>query len=332
MDSPEKPQAPDPVATANAQAAMNTKTAITQAGLNNVNQVTPDGSLTYTQGTWENGDPRFTATTALSPASQSIYDTNQVTKQNIADIGRDQSARIGGILGTPLKLGNDATEARLMDLGMKRLDPRFAQDEEALRTRLANSGVREGSQAFKDAYGNLKNSQNDAVTSLILAGRGQANQELMAERNSPINEITALMSGSQVSNPSFVSTPQTQVAGTNYAGMVQNNYDNATKQYATDMSQNNAAMGGMFGTAGSLGAASVMKYGLPFLSDRRAKDDIRRVGGLDNGLPVYVFRYKGEDGMQIGLMADEVEKVHPEAVMTGSHGYKMVDYSRAVRA
>lgn len=42
------PAAPDPVATANAQAAANKETAIAQAKLNMVNQVGPSGTLTYT--------------------------------------------------------------------------------------------------------------------------------------------------------------------------------------------------------------------------------------------------------------------------------------------
>lgn len=65
-------------------------------------------------------------------------------------------------------------------------------------------------------------------------------------------------------------------------------------------------------------------------SDRRLKEDIVRVGTLDNGLPVYSYRYKDDVAMQIGLMADEVEQVHPEAVFTHPNGFKMVDYGKAV--
>jgi hypothetical protein len=72
--------------------------------------------------------------------------------------------------------------------------------------------------------------------------------------------------------------------------------------------------------------------GIYKFSDRRLKDDIKRVGTLDNGLPVYVFRYKGDDGPTLGLMADEVEAVNPEAVVTHRSGFKMVHYGRAVRA
>jgi hypothetical protein len=85
------------------------------------------------------------------------------------------------------------------------------------------------------------------------------------------------------------------------------------------------------GVIGSLGSL----FGM--FSDRRLKDDIKRVGKLDNGLQVYSYRYKDDpdEVRRIGVMADEVEDVHPEAVATlppaFGHlaGMKVVDYGRA---
>lgn len=330
--TPQQPAAPDPIATAKAQGAMNKETAIAQAGLNNVNQITPDGSLTYDQiGSWADGTPRYQATTSLTPQAQQIFSTNQGTQQNIANIGRDQSARIGSLLGTPLKLGNEATEARLMELGTSRLNPQFARDEESLRTRLVNSGIREGSAAWDSEMGRFGQNKNDALVQLLLQGRGQANQELMTERNQPINEITALMSGSQVSNPSFVNTPQTQVAGVDYTGLVNNNYNAQMNAWNQQNQNRNAAMGGMFGLGGTLGGAAI-KYGAPLMfSDREMKKNIREVGKLDNGLKVYSYQYKMGGPVQIGLMADEVETIHPDAV-TRIGKFLAVDYSKAVES
>jgi hypothetical protein len=61
------------------------------------------------------------------------------------------------------------------------------------------------------------------------------------------------------------------------------------------------------------------------LSDRRAKEDITQVGTLDNGLPVYTFKYKGGDTMHMGVMAQDVEKVNPDAVLEIG-GIKHVNY------
>ncbi len=83
---------------------------------------------------------------------------------------------------------------------------------------------------------------------------------------------------------------------------------------------------------GGLGAAGSLASGLGALfSDRRLKKDIRQIDTLDNGLPFYAFRYKGEQMLHLGVMADEVELIHPEAVFYDHNGYAKVDYARAVR-
>lgn len=88
------------------------------------------------------------------------------------------------------------------------------------------------------------------------------------------------------------------------------------------------------GTGALSGSTTTTQQPVPFFSDRRLKTDIKRVGTADNGLPVYTFKYKGDDTEQthVGYMADEVEKVHPEAVGVHPSGYKVVDYDRASRA
>lgn len=320
--SPSSPPPPDPMDTAKAQAQMNSQTAITQFGLNATNQITPYGALTYKQiGEWPDGTPRFQATQTLTQPQQHILNTNQKTQGRLANIGFQQTNKIGRLLSTPFSLGNEETEARLMDLGMRRLAPQFAQDEEALRTRLANQGIQIGSAAYKDAMGGFGETKNDAITQLLLRGRSQATNELLTERNQPLNEITALMSGSQVQQPNFVNTPDTKVAGVDYMGAVQNQYAAQMQAYQAQMQQKNAMMGGLFGLGGSL---------LQF-SDERLKTDITRVGELPNGLPVYTFRYKWGGPVQLGLMARDVEKVKPDAVSSLA-GYLAVDYAKALEA
>jgi hypothetical protein len=99
--------------------------------------------------------------------------------------------------------------------------------------------------------------RNDATNQLILGGRQQSINEILTERNQPLNEISALASGSQVSQPNFLNTPQTQVGGVDYAGMVAKNYDAQNDQYKTQVGANNALMGGLFGMAGTLGGAAI---------------------------------------------------------------------------
>jgi Chaperone of endosialidase len=61
-------------------------------------------------------------------------------------------------------------------------------------------------------------------------------------------------------------------------------------------------------------------------SDIRLKHDIARVGNLGNGLGLYRFSYLGSDQAYIGVMAQEVAAVVPEAIVHGSDGYLRVRY------
>lgn len=79
-------------------------------------------------------------------------------------------------------------------------------------------------------------------------------------------------------------------------------------------------------TAQYLGAG-VAGAGL-LLSDRRAKEDIHKIGKTNDGQPIYRYRYKGSPHWQIGLIAQEVEKDHPQAVH-GIAGTKFIDLKEA---
>jgi hypothetical protein len=61
-------------------------------------------------------------------------------------------------------------------------------------------------------------------------------------------------------------------------------------------------------------------------SDIRLKHDIVLLGHLDDGLGFYRFSYNGSDTAYVGVMAQEVETVIPEAVMRGRDGYLRVSY------
>jgi hypothetical protein len=81
---------------------------------------------------------------------------------------------------------------------------------------------------------------------------------------------------------------------------------------------------GLLGSGGSL--TGLLK------SDRSSKKDIKRIGILNDDQPVYKFRYKGDPSntMHIGLLAQDVEKHTPDAVVEIG-GVKHVDYDRATK-
>lgn len=329
MGKPDAPTPPSPQSTAAASTGTNVGTAIANANLQNVNQVTPNGSLTYNQsGTYKFTDPytgqsydipQYTATTSLSPDQQHLLDLNNKTKANLSQIGVDQSSKIGDLLKTPFSV-NSAIENKIDALGAARLDPQFAREQSALETKLSNQGLQPGSAAWNAAMTQFSQGKNDAYNQLYLNGSNQAFTQSLAERNQPINEVTALMSGSQVSNPTFQNINEPTIPTTDTAGLINQNYSQQQQNYQQQMSQYNQVMGGLFG----LGAAGVYKF-----SDRRLKSNIKRIGTADNGLPIYSYTM-GNRLNEIGLMADDVKKFRPDAVMRMPNGFDAVDYARAL--
>ena len=79
-----------------------------------------------------------------------------------------------------------------------------------------------------------------------------------------------------------------------------------------------------------LGLSNVLGVGNTKASDRRLKTNIQAVGVLDDGLKVYSYRYKSGGPVHIGVMADEVAVLRPQAYIKGGagDGFDAVDYSK----
>ena len=262
--------------------------------------------------------------------------------------------------GTDFSADRTKVENAIMSRAQGGLD----RDKRALEARLADQGIEIGSSAYQAAMDDYGRNVNDMRTSAILAGgqeqsrmtgleadraafensaqgqqfgqnaaqasfrndagaqqfglqntaRNQYLDERYANRNQSLNELLSLMNGSQVQNPNFVNTQMPQMPTTDIAGLMGQEYQ-AKQQGWSDM------MGGIGGIASLL------------LSDRRAKTDISEVGKTKDGQRIYSYKYKheGEDGpVHMGLMAQEVEKRKPNAVVTGADGFKRVNYGIAL--
>lgn len=344
------PRPPDPMQTARAQTSSNVETALANAQLANVNQVDAQGNrLTYTSTPGAGGIPQYTATQTLGAAGQQLLNTSQATQQNLANLARDQSGRINGLLSQNLDFsslpqgGNfqnrdySQDRKRVEDGLFSRLNPQIDRQRQQLEQDLVNRGIRPGSSAYSMQQQDFNQGVNDQRTSILLQGgqeqsrlqgmdlnafgaqntqRQNALSEMLTQRQTPINEILALSGGAQLQQPGFTNTPQTQMAGTDVAGITNQGYANQMSQY----NANQSLLGGLFTAGGNLLR----------LSDRRAKTDIKRIGTADNGLGIFLYRYKHGGPFQIGLMADEVEKIKPSAVVMGPDGFNRVNYVEAL--
>lgn len=322
------PEAPDPYAVADAQTKSNLATAQEQARLAMNGQTNPWGSVSYvTDPTSPSG---YRAVTQLSPEQQALFGQGQ---DNSALYGSDVGSALGRIsdtMSTPFDL--DAGRAtKLTDMQKTFLDPQWATQGDDFETTLLNRGIRPGSENYDTMMRQFGQSKDDAYDKMYLDAYKTAGDAALTERNIPFTDWASLGGmGAPVGPPPTTATPTPGVAATDVAGPVM-------QAYQQQMAQYNAQMGGVFGL-GSAALGGWAKAGFPgvgavagMISDARVKTAIRKIGDDPRGWGVYVFRYiwdsAKELGFQIGFLAQEVEKVRPEAVITNpTTGIKAVDY------
>ena len=278
------PVAPDPVATAAAQGAINKDTALAQARLNQVDEYTPYGQSVYSPtGDLVDGIQRFRRDTTLTPEQQAIQDQQTAISGSLNTLAGDQLGRVSDSLSLPFSYegmpsapqadaaARQQTIDALRGQFESRLNPQFEQQQTAIETRLANQGIGVGSDAYNSAMESFGRTRNDAYQSAqnqAIAGGGaeqsrlfglqgsereRAIQEAAYLRGVPLNEATALMGSSGgINMPTFSSTPNTGIAGTDYAGLASQQYQGQMNAYNQDQSSRNSAMGGLFGLAGGV--------------------------------------------------------------------------------
>ena len=150
--------------------------------------------------------------------------------------------------------------------------------------------------------------------------RQQQIAEQQMQRQMPLNELNALLSGTQVgqlNTPDF--NASRSAGGTDYSGAANQQYNANLDAYNARQSQTQGMLSGLGGLA---------QTGMMMFSDRRLKRNIQRVGMTQAGLPVYTFNYWWSPKVHLGVMADEAREMFPEAVRKHWTGYLMVDYSK----
>jgi hypothetical protein len=149
----------------------------------------------------------------------------------------------------------------------------------------------------------------------------QAQQQQLAQdltlRGQPMNEIIGLLGGSQIQLPQFGGYQSTNIAPAPTFAATQAANNAAMQNYGIQQAGNNATTQGL----ASLGMAGAM-----YFSDRRLKSNIVRIGEHPSGIGIY--EYDIFDRRERGVMADEVAKVMPDAIVPHSSGYMMVNYGK----
>ena len=267
MCAPSPPPPPDYAGAAAAQGTANKDAAIAQARLNNPNVVNPYGTQTWT----ENGpEGRPTLTQSLSPQQQGLYDKSMQAKGLLGDLSITGANALQGVIGKNVDLSGAPgvgsygdTRQRVIDAAMSRANEDYGKQTDQTNSDLVAAGIRPGTKAYADRMQMIERSRNDARSQAELAGGNAATQafntdtqrrkdaiaELLAQRQTPLNEINALMSGSQVNNPFAMpnAAQNTNIQPAPIFGAAQAQAGAQQNQYNAGVGQSNAMMGGLFG-------------------------------------------------------------------------------------
>lgn len=280
--------------------------------------------------------PVFQYETKLSPNQQKLLAGQEALGLQMNDIGGRQLKRMDEYLSTPFNLDGiaevgdfESYRAKTEDALMSRLNEDFAQDYNKMETRLINQGAARGSAAFDSAEKAYGRNVNDARVQAFLASgaegraaggydqnlRNQKIQERLLQRNQPINEVTALMSGGQVTAPQM---PQFQGSQMGEVPVGQYMYQNWS-QNNQRAQQQAAANGAMWSNIGNA-AAGMFRW-----SSRLLKTNIKFVCMDKRGFGWYTYDYLWGGPPQFGVIAEEVASIIPGSTRS-IDGYLAVDY------
>jgi hypothetical protein len=144
-----------------------------------------------------------------------------------------------------------------------------------------------------------------------------------AEANDQNNQKLAALSALVQGLSGITSSSQGNVSGgTGYLNSSTNQNNAATNAVQANNATTQAMLGAL-GQAAGIGAMFIPGVGK---SDRRLKENIVKVGELANGIAVYTYNFIGKKVREMGVMAQEVLPVMPEAVIVGDDGFYQVNY------
>ena len=262
------------------------------------------------------------------------YDTSAYdnTLKNLTSYASDASANLSN-MGNYIFNVNSSDDARkraeaaTYQSYINMLSPQFANQTSDLATSLANKGIPVGSEAYSRAMTDLQNNQNNALNQA-------AYQSVLSGQNSYSNSLNDQINAGNFSNnaQSNYIKQLLQALQNSYSGYdiamdkykIRNLADNRISQNKTANSAAQYAAGNEFLNSAAQSAATAF-----MASDSRLKENIHPVGKLNNGLTVYCFNYKGSNISQIGLIAQEVTAITPEAVIEDDDGFLRVRYDLA---
>jgi len=193
--------------------------------LNNPNVVNPYGTQSWSDVELDakgNIVGRPTMTQTFSPEQQALYEKTVKSQGLLGDLSITGATALKDVVGKNLDISSAPTVGSYDDVRksvmagmMGRADEDYGMQRDQANSELIAAGLRPGTKAYQDRMQQIERSRNDARSQAeVNAGNAAAQAfgidtnrrkdtiaEILAQRQTPLNEINALMSGSQVSNP-----------------------------------------------------------------------------------------------------------------------------------
>jgi len=267
-------------------------------------------------------------TTAAANEAQPLYGAAAAgTAANAApissaDINSYLSPYLGDVLGSTEALQNQSNQQQQAgQLGDAISSGAFGGDRTGIaaanleeQQNLANSNVIAGiaNQGYSTALGTAETEQQAG-----LAGSQQLANIGSDAQTSGLQGAAAEISAGTVEQQ----TQQAQDTAEYNQFLQQQSYPFQVDQFLANIAEGTGALSGSTTTTQQPGG---------FFSDRRLKRDIKKIGKTYDGQDVVTYKMGDDNRTRIGLIAQDVEKKHPEAVGVAS-GYKTVDYGKATR-
>lgn len=288
LSPPDQPPPPDFKGAAEATAAGNLEAAQAALEANRYDIFSPLGSQTWSR----DSEDAWTKNIDLSPEGQELFDKNVATQLGMANVGLMGLDQVRGIFQDPFQLDKfeldefspgdfEGYREDVYDAMLDRLERDIDRDWETRNAELYAGGIGRGTEAYGTEQERRDRMLNDARLQAYTQATDQAlreRQQLFKERGqmtdedmnlrarqvteallnrqTPLNELNAFRTGSQVQMPTFetqdyMQTPQ----GADYlsAAGEQAQYDLAG--YNADVARQNAILGGLFG----LGGAAILR-------------------------------------------------------------------------
>ena len=306
--------------------------------------------------------PYFGAATNQIQTAQGAYQPYQGAATNLAlgaagpvnaqdlNIGEYLNPFLGTVLGSTANLLNQNNQQQQAgQLGTAIKSGAFGGDRAGIaaanleqQQNLANANIYSGiaSQGFNTALGAAQQQQG------VNLSAGQANRNALLASSQQIGNLgqqgynvgantattlaglgsgaqSAALQGAQAQLAAGQTEQQTAQAGDTALYnqfLQQQSYPFQTAQFLANIAEGTGSL------SGNTTTTNTVQNGI--FSDRRLKENIKPIGKTFDGQTIYSYHYKGESRPEIGLIAQEVEKKHPEAVGLAG-GYKTVHYGKA---